>query len=197
MPTETKTIMVKIRKGQSYILPGGAKILSLTEIDGASAESACVQFPPTTPLVNYTFFIERRVFRDLLIGDRDLYVQKFVLGDSITSYEGIRGAGPADNQIGLFGDGDLQHDRQFWEPIKNTPGVIAVYVCSDCSGDTIPGGSGTCNTTITLTIPQVYPVPFFVMNIKEKDSDPWFTRLYPIDPDQDGQVQRDDCTNKV
>lgn len=196
MPTETKQIMVRIRKGQSYILPGGAKILSLTEIDGASAESVCVQFPPTTPLINYTFFIEKRVFRELLPADQDrsLYIQKFVIGDVITSYEAIRGEGPDEDSIGLFGEGNLQNKMSFWEPLKNTPGVIAVYVCSDCSNDL---GNEACNTTITLTIPQSYPVPFFVMNVKEKSSDSWFTRLYPIDPDQNGQVQREECTNKV
>lgn len=198
MAFEKQRVMVKIRKGQSFILPGGAKILSLTELDGAQAESLCAEFPPSTPLTNYTFFFERRVFKEIILSSNE--INGYIVGygydegeeatwattDEILNF--IIGVGP---QPPIYRANDLLKTTSLVQRLKKTDGIIAVYMCDDCNG------IHNCNNTITLSIPSSYSTPYFIVMVYNGDIDPYYIKVYPIDPDFPGQIPREECSNRV
>lgn len=172
-----KKVTVRIKKGQRIILPSDASIVSITEVDGALATSLC-DLPAPTPTRKVTFFFERRLDYDPVGSGNDLhvYVESFHLADNLVRFSG----GGPDQDAPLFSI------TSFKDGMYSVPGVIKLYICSDCAG------SG-CNNAITVEIPENLPDPYFVFNFDEGSADPWFTRVYPIDLNQPGQVPRSEC----
>lgn len=177
MAAQKTRSVVKIKKGQRVILPSDAQIISVTEVDGAQAESLC-DLPAPTPLVNYTFFFERRAEGE---------------GSGSGHYIGIQAFNLGSNQITWndpFPHQDYNLTQGFAKYLKDVPGVAAVYSCTDCAG------SG-CNNTITISIPASLDAPYFTLFADDGSSDYWLFRLEPIDPDNPLQVSRDECTNRI
>lgn len=171
MAQQRQRTIVRIKKGQRIILPSDATIVSVTNVNGGDAESLC-PLPDPTPLVNYTFFFDRRADS----GDTSVNIKKFILGNNSITWD------PTPHQDWNLCDSDI------FGLLKNVPGVAAVYGCCDCSA-----GSG-CNSTLTLAIPASIDPPYFEVFVDSPSMDPWILRLDPIDPDDPVQVQREPCT---
>ncbi len=165
-----RRVTVKIKAGERLILPSDAAIISITEVDGADATSLC-DLPEPTPTRKVTYFFDRRTDEG---GDITIYIDSFVLGDNKVRFSG------------LSQDTTLNTAVQFIRGIYSVAGVVKLYVCTDCAG------SG-CNNAVTIEIPENLEDPYFIFNFDEGGADFWFTRVYPIDMTQPGQVPRAEC----
>ncbi len=184
MAQQRQRSIVRIKKGQRVILPSDATIVSVTNIAGGEAESLC-PLPDPTPVAMYTFYFERKI--DVHTGEFNnddvvVYIYNFVLGDNTVKFAN-------GTEVGMNLSPNTQVGSSFVAALKSVPGVASLYVCSGPDSDT--------NSTITIAIPSSLDEPYFIFWFKPKNADPWFTRVYPIDPDQEGQVERDPCTTQV
>ncbi len=169
--------VVKIKKGEHVILPPDAQIISITEVDGAQAESLC-DLPDPTPLVKYTFFFDRRAEGSGT--DHYIGIQSFHLGNQSITY-----TDPfphQDSQFGLNG--------AFIQGLKNFPGVAALYYCWD------DAGSGR-NNQISMDVPSSLAAPYFTMFSDDSSMDYWLFRVDPIDTSNPIQVDRGSCPTRV
>lgn len=175
-----KQVTVRIKRGERIILPSDARIISVTEVDGANATSLCT-LPEPTGTKKLTYFFERRLDYNPIgnNNDLDVWVTNFTMGDNIGWFVS-----------GIKQDDNLVNSAFFKDVLYSIPGVIKVFICSDCAG------SG-CNNTITLEIPEDTPDPYFTFNFDEGSADPWYTRVYPIDPNFPGQPPRAECGNLI
>lgn len=171
--------VVRLKKGQRIILPSDAKVISVTNVDGAQAESLC-PLPPPTPLKSVTFFFDARAEGEGGKYNNYMLFRYFVLGNSKTQLNGPT----QDTGLDVPGTAWVQ-------AMKATPGVAALYVCTNCIG------SG-CSNLITIDYPASLADPYFIMTQNDGGGmDPWFLRVYPLDYSLPGQVDRGTCNNRM
>lgn len=178
MASQKTRSVVRIKKGERVILPADAQIISVTEVDGASAESLC-DLPAPTPLKEYIFFFDRRA--DGPTYGHYIGIQSFHLGQNKVTWEGRV----------PHNDEDLSNEVA--KAIKAVPGVAIIYACNvECNS------SDGCSNILRISIPESMDAPYFTCFMDDNVMDNWIFRLDPVDLDNPLQTNRDfTCNNRV